>query len=108
MATFYYISLLEIILLGKKVPLWLSFKCVEKRTGDKFESLHERRSSASGSTSSPPSEAKKKGTEFTVLFKSGDDLRQDQLTLQVIKIMDQLWREKVQHLLIYYELTNEC
>lgn len=28
-----------------------------------------------------------------VIFKSGDDIRQDQLTLQVLKIMDNIWLE---------------
>ena len=28
------------------------------------------------------------------LFKAGDDLRQDQLTLQVLKIMDRLWKDQ--------------
>ena len=29
-----------------------------------------------------------------VLFKSGDDLRQDQLTLQILMIMDKLWKDQ--------------
>ena len=28
-----------------------------------------------------------------VIFKNGDDLRQDMLTLQVIKIIDHIWRD---------------
>jgi len=31
------------------------------------------------------------GTEFGIIFKFGDDLRQDVLTLQMLKIMDKLW-----------------
>jgi phosphatidylinositol kinase/protein kinase (PI-3 family) len=34
------------------------------------------------------------GATHTVLFKAGDDLRQDQLTLQILNIMDNLWKER--------------
>jgi len=48
-----------------KMPLWLCFQNVKKE-----EKPH------------------------MVLFKSGDDLRQDQLTLQVLRMMVQFWREE--------------
>ena len=35
-----------------------------------------------------------KGKEITVMFKAGDDLRQDQLTLQVLGVMDTLWKSE--------------
>ncbi|KDO31801.1 hypothetical protein SPRG_03721 [Saprolegnia parasitica CBS 223.65] len=34
------------------------------------------------------------GDPVTVIFKSGDDVRQDSLTLQLIRVMDELWRER--------------
>ncbi|EDQ90091.1 PI3K-CA alpha [Monosiga brevicollis MX1] len=38
--------------------------------------------------------ADKMGNSFNVMFKNGDDLRQDMLTLQLIAIMDRLWQEQ--------------
>src|SRR5688572_3270092 len=34
------------------------------------------------------------GTPIHIIFISGDDLRQDMLTLQMIKIMDKLWKNE--------------
>ncbi|XP_069808018.1 phosphatidylinositol 4,5-bisphosphate 3-kinase catalytic subunit delta isoform-like [Dendropsophus ebraccatus] len=34
------------------------------------------------------------GSEFGVMYKSGDDLRQDMLVLNLIKTMDRLWKEE--------------
>lgn len=33
------------------------------------------------------------GKKIYLLYKYGDDLRQDMLTLQMIKIMDKLWKD---------------
>jgi len=51
------------VMSSKKVPLWLNF--------------------TSATPNTPP---------LTVLYKQGDDLRQDQLTLQVLRVIDLLWK----------------
>ena len=50
---------------SKKLPLWLVFNNAEEI-----------------------------GNKVTIIFKEGDDLRQDALTLQVLKVFDQLWKEQ--------------
>lgn len=50
---------------SKKAPLLLAFECYEDRE-----------------------------EVFEVMFKAGDDIRQDQLTLQVLRMMDNLWQKE--------------
>ena len=34
------------------------------------------------------------GDDVKLIFKAGDDLRQDMLTLQMIRIIDKLWKDQ--------------
>lgn len=55
---------------SKKLPLWLTFDNADSKVA-----------------SLAP-----KDKQINVIFKAGDDLRQDMLTLQLIRIMDNLWK----------------
>uniref|UniRef100_A0A3P8XZM4 Phosphatidylinositol 4,5-bisphosphate 3-kinase catalytic subunit gamma isoform n=2 Tax=Esox lucius TaxID=8010 RepID=A0A3P8XZM4_ESOLU len=56
------------IMASKKKPLWLEFSCMD-----------------SPGPSYPP---------VGIIFKQGDDLRQDMLVLQTLVVMDSIWQEK--------------
>jgi len=58
------------VMSSKKLPLLLTFESADSGDG------------------SPRSRA----STFKVLFKIGDDVRQDQLTLQVMRVMAKLWK----------------
>ena len=62
------------VMTSKKLPLWLTF------------------TRGVGETPPPDYMDFGDGETHKVLFKAGDDLRQDQLTLQILGIMDKLWK----------------
>eukprot|EP00300_Choanocystis_sp_HF-7_P019320 c20302_g1_i2.p1 GENE.c20302_g1_i2~~c20302_g1_i2.p1 ORF type:complete len:477 (+),score=127.91 c20302_g1_i2:175-1605(+) len=41
-----------------------------------------------------PMKCRKEGMQYNLIFKSGDDLRQDQLVMQIIEIIDRLWQRE--------------
>uniref|UniRef100_A0A673LHX7 Phosphatidylinositol 4,5-bisphosphate 3-kinase catalytic subunit gamma isoform-like n=1 Tax=Sinocyclocheilus rhinocerous TaxID=307959 RepID=A0A673LHX7_9TELE len=55
------------VMASKKKPLWLEFSCVQ-----------------SEAPASPP---------VGIIFKHGDDLRQDMLIIQTLMVMDSIWKE---------------
>ena len=79
---------------SKMVPLWLVFRNADPYT---HQGRHHVRGGSSqpaggGSASiSAPAQGPQPGELLYMIFKSGDDLRQDILTLQLLRYMDQLW-----------------
>lgn len=51
---------------------------------------------------------KENQSEFMIMFKDGDDLRQDILTLQLIRIMDKIWLDNSLDLRYAYRLPSPC
>jgi len=69
------------VMSSKKLPLWLVF---EAAPGDL--------PSAASSKALLPRAMPGVSKTVSVLFKAGDDLRQDQLTLQILGVMDAFWK----------------
>ena len=65
---------------SKKKPLWLVFNAIDI---NEFHNGHGAEASNIENLAH---------FKFPVLFKAGDDLRQDQLTLQLLSIMDSIWK----------------
>ena len=57
---------------SKKLPLMLTFEPADPVPGEPVEPRNKK--------------------PFIVMYKNGDDLRQDQLTLQVFRVMDTIWK----------------
>ncbi|PWN36523.1 phosphatidylinositol 3-kinase [Meira miltonrushii] len=58
--------------------------------------LHFERSSTvfTGSTNETPTNVSPQSEDYAVIFKNGDDMRQDQLVIQLFTLMDRLWRNE--------------
>ena len=72
------------VMFSKKKPLWLEFEAADGWKGD-------GRPAPGEAVAVPPPPGVR--PTYTVMYKNGDDLRQDQLVLQVLGIMDRLWKD---------------
>ena len=71
------------VMYSKKKPLWIEFAAADGWRGDGRQVPG--REGETGPAGGPPA-------TYTVMYKNGDDLRQDALVLQVLVVMDRLWR----------------
>ena len=79
------------IMNSKKTPLWLVFATATGGGDGTSGSNKQNDGNSSNNISSSLTSVEAPETVVTVLFKDGDDLRQDQLTIAVMRVVERCW-----------------